>query len=126
MSAGSSMRPGPNFAAGLVALAGTENGARRVRAASRHSPASPALAHMRRFIAGATAIGASVARHKRAQQIIRLAMRQAREEVGARRSDQHQLGPARELDVTHGRFRRVVPEISRAPAVRRRPERSAA
>ena len=60
------------------------------------------FAHMTRFIAGASTIGASVATHSVARQVIRAAARQARDEIRARRRDQHELGPTGEFDVTHG------------------------
>ena len=46
-----------------------------------------------------------------AEQIVGETLREPRNEVGAGRGNQHQLGPARELDVAHGRFGHVVPEI---------------
>jgi hypothetical protein len=68
-----------------------------------------ALAHITRFIAGATAIGASVARHSVPSRS-RPAVREPREEIGARRRDQHARGPARQFDVAHGGFGGRVPQ----------------
>ena len=63
-------------------------------------------------MAGATAIGACGRQAQRREQIVGQPAREAREEVRARRRDQHQVGPARELDVSHGRFGRRVPQLA--------------
>ena len=69
-SSGSSIRPGPNFAAGLVPFARAIDVRCRVHCSVATLACVAALAHIRWFIAGATAIGASVARHNVLSRVI--------------------------------------------------------
>ena len=70
-----------------------------------------AFAHIWRFIAGASVMRARRRKTKRREQIVREAVRETRDELGSRRRDDDLVGPARELDVTHRRFGRLVPEV---------------
>ena len=82
-----------------------------------------ALAHISRFIAGTTVIGASVARHSvvsrsSARPCARRAMKSA--EAGAITIC---AGPARQFDVAHRRFGRRIPEVGAHRTARQRLER---
>ncbi len=57
---------------------------------------------------------------QRGEQIVRQAVREARQEIGTRRCDEHQVGPARQLDVAHGRLGRGIPQIGAHRAARQR------
>ena len=48
---------------------------------------------------------------QRRQQIVGEAVRESRDELGGRRRDDDLVGPARQLDVTHRGFGRLVPQI---------------
>ncbi|MNF46739.1 hypothetical protein D3C84_279140 [compost metagenome] len=49
--------------------------------------------------------------HQGAQQVVRHALGQARHDVGGGRRDQHQVGPAGQLDMPHGRFGGGVEQV---------------
>ncbi len=101
---------GAGFAAGLVALGGPEH-RHAARAQQGHvglgsciGPHQPV--HRRRH--AERRIGREA---QRRQQVIGEPVREPRQEVGAGRRDQHLVGPARKLDVAHGRFGGVVPQV---------------
>ena len=50
---------------------------------------------------------------ERRQQVGGMAVRERAMKSAARRRDEDELGPARELDVAHGRFGALVPEVVR-------------
>ena len=70
------------------------------------------FAHMTRFIAGAIAIGRFSREAQRRQQVRRSAAGEPRHDLCGRRGDQHEIRPARELDVTHRGLGFLVPEIA--------------
>jgi len=46
------------------------------------------------------------------QQIVGQTRGEPRQKIRARRGDEHRIGPARELDVAHGRLGRRIPEVT--------------
>ena len=82
-----------------------------------------ALAHIRRFMAGATIERRIGGEAQRRQQVVRQAVRESREEIGRGWRDHDALRPAREFDVPHGGFGRGVPQVRAHGPPRQRLER---
>ena len=59
---------------------------------------------------------------KRRQQIVGASACQTRDQVRTCGRDEHELGPACELDVAHGRFRALIPEVGAYGTTRHRLE----
>ena len=111
------------LAAGLVARRRDRGSRCRVERSVATFACVAALAHISRFIAGTTVIGASVARHSvvsrsSARPCARRAMKSA--EAGAITM---RVRPAREFDVPHRGFGRRVPEVRAHGPSRQRLER---
>ena len=122
ISLGSSMRPGP---CSPQACSPTPGPIRRTpRAASSSTLARVAALAPHLLVHGRRHRDRRLGRQaQRRQQIVRQAVREPREKIGARGRHQHQLGPARELDVPHGRLGRRVPQVGAHRAARERLER---
>ena len=101
---------GSHFAAGLIALGWAE------------SLDAPAVE--RRYVCASCRVTPHHTIHRRrqrnrrfrgqtecSQQIVCLAAGQTRDEPGAGRRDQYEVGPSSELDVSHGRLGRRIPQI---------------
>ncbi len=99
-----------DFAAGLIARSGTQEadaaGNQRLHIGlsglvGPHDPIHRRRKHDGRFRGEAQG----------GQQIVGPPGREPRNEIRARRRDQHHLRPARQLDMSHGGFRRIIPQV---------------
>ncbi len=116
ISSGSSMRPSPTSPQACSPAAGPRT--RIPRDSSRATLACVAgFAHMTWFMAGATAMGASVARHSVVSRSSAWPVASCARKSALAGATSTSVRPARQLDVAHGGFGRGVPQLAanRAP-----------
>ncbi len=124
-SVGSSMRPAPTSPQAWSPVPGPNTCT--PRSLSRATLAwVAAFAHICWFMAGASAIGAAVARQVVASRSSARPPASRARKSARRRGDQHQIGPAGQFDVAHRRLRASGPTGPCAPAAPRAPGRSSA